>query len=63
MFECADWNRIKLDLLKGIPRAYSSLLTRLSQDGLSEVDVMDDAKFTRLSGILDDYYNQFVLHA
>ncbi|MBF0127512.1 MAG: hypothetical protein HQM02_09910 [Magnetococcales bacterium] len=63
MFESADLTRIKLDLLKGIPRAYSSMLTHLYQAGLTESDILNDAKNARLCGILDDYYERFILRA
>ncbi|MBF0271846.1 MAG: hypothetical protein HQL98_07280 [Magnetococcales bacterium] len=63
MFESADLMRIKLDLLKGVPAAYSSLMSRLYREGLAEMDGVDEARQSRLCGILDDYYDQYILRA
>ncbi|MBF0627937.1 MAG: hypothetical protein HQL91_06930 [Magnetococcales bacterium] len=61
MFESADLMRLKLDLLREIPAAYSSLISRLHREGLAEMEGVDDARQSRLCGILDDYYDRFIL--
>ncbi|MBF0439332.1 MAG: hypothetical protein HQL93_09450 [Magnetococcales bacterium] len=63
MFESADLIRIKLDLLKGVPRVYTRFLSRLYQEGLAEMDLVDSAKSSRLCGILDDYCERYILRA
>ncbi|MBF0340541.1 MAG: hypothetical protein HQL95_06190 [Magnetococcales bacterium] len=60
MFESADLMRIKLDLLKGEPAAYRSLVSRLHREGLAEMEG-DEAQLSRLRGILDDYYDRYIL--
>ncbi|MBF0164149.1 MAG: hypothetical protein HQL97_08670 [Magnetococcales bacterium] len=62
MFETADWMRIQLDLIKGVPVAYQSLLTRLHGEGLCEMEGgVDESRQSRLRGILDECCDRFVL--
>ncbi|MBF0178498.1 MAG: hypothetical protein HQM03_00570 [Magnetococcales bacterium] len=63
MFEIPDLTRIKLDLLREIPRVYGSLLARLNREGVTESDLLNDAKSAQWGGILEDYYDRFIMHA
>ncbi|MBF0294569.1 MAG: hypothetical protein HQL96_05215 [Magnetococcales bacterium] len=63
MFEIPDLTRIKLDLLREIPRVYSTLLTRLNREGVTESDLLNHVKSAQWDGILEDYYDRFILHA
>lgn len=63
MFEIADLTRIQLDLIKGVPPAYSNLLIRLNREGLTQMDWMDETKNSRMCGILNEYYDQYILRA
>ncbi|GAB0057206.1 hypothetical protein SIID45300_01529 [Candidatus Magnetaquicoccaceae bacterium FCR-1] len=64
MFETADWMRIQLDLIKGVPVAYQSLLTRLQKEGLNEMEGgVDGPRLSRLRGILDECCDRFVMRA
>ncbi|MBF0417818.1 MAG: hypothetical protein HQL86_06180 [Magnetococcales bacterium] len=61
MFETADWMRIQLELIKGVPVAYQSLLSRLQGEGLSEMEGgVDEARQSRLRGILNECCDRFV---
>ncbi|MBF0455614.1 MAG: hypothetical protein HQL72_12465 [Magnetococcales bacterium] len=60
MLEPSDLTRLKLDLLKGMPRVYTKLIMRLSQEGLVEADFYDAKKQTRMDDILDYYYQKFM---
>lgn len=63
MFEIADLTRIKLDLIKGNPRIYSMLLSRLHREGLTEMNMVDEAKHSRMCGILNDCYDRFIQYS
>ncbi|MBF0613775.1 MAG: hypothetical protein G8237_07900 [Magnetococcales bacterium] len=63
MFESVDLMRIKMDLLREIPTAYSSLLRRLQKEGLAAMEGMDERGQSRFCTILDDYYDRFILGA
>ncbi len=62
MFESADLTRVQLDVLKGVPRAYNSLLTQLSQAGLTETGGNDPASQFKLCSILSDYFDHYIVH-
>ncbi|MEO5347708.1 MAG: hypothetical protein H7834_15215 [Magnetococcus sp. YQC-9] len=63
MFETADWMRIQLELIKGVPVAYQCLMTRLQREGLAERGGMDEARQSRLCSILDDYRERYITRA